>query len=262
MSNKFKQYLTTLYYLLKRDLQVFRTMFWGKFIDSCIFLFTIVFTFEYFLPQYGLTGAYGSFIVSGVIVGYGFYEIIGKVTGLIWDIEGPQTITYPLMLPVTSGFIFFYTGLSYAVFSSIFGLILFPLGKIALGSEFDLSIINYFQLIPIFILSNIFFGYFALWIGSVAKKSTSGDLFARVVNPLYSLGGYFYAWKSMYNISPIAGYINLLNPLIYVMEGMRAAMLGPEGFLPFWFSFMMLLLFTTFFAWDAIRRLKKRLDCV
>lgn len=262
MKNKYKQYFTTLYYLLQRDLKVFKTMFWGKVIDSCIFLFTIVITFEYFLPQYGLTDGYGSFIVSGVIVGYGFYEIIGRVTGLIWDIEGAQTITYPLMLPVTSEIIFFYLGLSYAIFSSIFGLILFPLGKIALGNGFNLRIINYYQLIPIFLLSNLFFGFFALWIGSLAKKSTSGDLFARVVNPLYSLGGYFYAWESVYNISPIAGYINLINPLIYVMEGMRAAMLGQKGFLPYWFSFTMLFLFTSFFAWDAIRRLKRRLDCV
>ena len=65
-----------------------------------------------------------------------------------------------------------------------------------------------------------------------------------------------------YLLLSFSGYLHLVNPLLYVMEGMRAATLGQEGYLPFWFSLAGLTIFTVGFAWDAIRRLQKRLDCV
>lgn len=57
------------------------------------------------------------------------------------------------------------------------------------------------------------------------------------------------------------GYITLLNPLTYIMEGNRSAALGPSEYIPFWISFA-LWLFILLCAGDGIRRLKKRLDCV
>ena len=79
---------------------------------------------------------------------------------------------------------------------------------------------------------------------------------------MYMFGGYLYSWHAVYALSAIGGYLSLVNPLIYTMEGMRAAILGQEGYLPFWFSFVALMLFTIAFAWNAISRLKKRLDCI
>jgi len=75
-------------------------------------------------------------------------------------------------------------------------------------------------------------------------------------------GGYMYSWYAVYHVSPLIGYAHLINPVLYVMEGMRAAVLGQEGYLPFWFSFTALFAFTVVIAWDALRRLRKRLDCV
>jgi ABC-type polysaccharide/polyol phosphate export permease len=92
--------------------------------------------------------------------------------------------------------------------------------------------------------------------------SSVGHLFVRVVNPMFSFGGWVYTWKTAHQMSPAMGYLHLLNPLIYAMEGMRSAALGQEGFLPFWFSFGAISAITLVLGFDAIRRLKKRLDCV
>ncbi len=258
-----KNYLTTVYYLIRRDLRIFKEEFWGKLIDTSLLLFTTVVIFGYFLPAYGLKTDYGPFLLIGVIAGFGFFEVIGKVGLMIADLEGDRTILYTLTLPIPSWLVFVYIAVSWAILSSIMSILMFPLGKLLLFSKFDLAKINLFKLPLIFIISNLFFGFFALWLVAILKKmSNLSHLFVRIINPMYSFGGWWYSWAAIYAISPILGYLHLVNPLLYVMEGMRAATLGQEGYLPFWYSLAGLTLFTIGFAWDAIRRLQKRLDCV
>jgi ABC-2 type transport system permease protein len=256
-------YLETIYYLIRRDLRVFREDFWGKLIDTGLLLFTTIIIFGYFLPSYGLASDYGSFLLVGVIAGFGFFEVIGKVSMMIADMEGDRTILYTLTLPIPSRLVFVYLAISWATLSSIMSLLLFPLGKLLLFSQFDLSKIHLLKFPLIFIAANLFFGFFALWLSAVLKNmSNLSHLFMRVINPMYSFGGWWYSWKTIYKISPAIGYLHFINPLLYVMEGMRAAVLGQEGYLPFWFCLTALTAFTWLIGWDAIRRLQKRLDCV
>lgn len=256
-------YLTTVCYLIRRDLRVFREEFWGKLIDTSLLLFTTIVIFGYFLPAYGLKADYGPFLLVGVIAGFGFFDVIGKVGLMIADMEGDRTILYTLTLPIPSTLVFVYIAISWGLISFIMSLLMFPLGKALLYTQFDLSKIHLGKLALIFILSNIFFGFFALWLSAVLKKmSNLSHLFVRVINPMYSFGGWWYSWYAIYDLSHGIGYAHFINPLLYVMEGMRAATLGQQGYLPFWFSFFALFVFTAALGWDAIRRLKKKLDCV
>lgn len=256
-------YLAVMFHLMRRDFQVFRSEFWGKFIDTSLLLFTTITVFGYFLPSYGLESNYGSFLLVGVIAGFGFFEVMGKVSTMIADLEGDKTILYTLSLPLPSWLVFSYFAASWAMLSSIMSLLMFPIGKLLLWNQFTFAHINPIQLVSIFVVSNLFFGFFALWLVAMLKKmSNLAHLFIRIINPMYSFGGWWYSWVAVFGISPALGYLHLVNPLLYVMEGMRAAVLGQEGYLPFWGSFSALSGFTLLFAWDAIRRLKKRLDCV
>ncbi len=263
ISRPLSGYLSIFYHLLRRDLHVFRKEFMGKLFDTGSILLTTLILFGYFLPTYGLSSNFGAFILVGVIGGFGFFEIIGKVSQMIADLEGDRTILHLLSLPIPSWMVFVYYAISWATLSFIIGLLMIPIGKLVLFSQFDMGKVDFFKLFLIFVLGNLFFGFFALWLSSIFKKLSSvGHLFVRIVNPMYSFGGWMYAWHTAYQMSPILGYAHFINPLIYVMEGMRSAALGPEGFLPFWFSFFALLAFTAAFGFDAVRRLKKRLDCV
>lgn len=256
-------YTATVAQLVRRDLTVFRKEFWGKLINTALLMFTTITIFGYFLPSYGLNSDYGPFLLVGVIAGFGFFEVMGKVSVMIADMEGDRTILYTLTLPIPSWMVFAYLALSWAILSSILSLLMFPMGKLLLFREFTFSSTNLLQLPLIFILSNLFFGFFALWLSAILKGMSSlTHLFVRVINPMYSFGGWWYSFYTISKLSPELGYLHLINPLLFVMEGMRAATLGQEGYLPFWTSFLCLSAFTLFFAWDAIRRLQRRLDCV
>lgn len=253
----------TVYHLICRDLRVFKGEFWGKMINTSLLMFTTIVIFGYFLPSYGLESDYGSFLLIGVIAGFGFFEVMGKVSVMMADLEGDKSILYLLSLPIPSWMVFSYFAISWAILSSLLSLLMFPLGKILLFNEFSFSKFNLIELPLIFIMSNLFFGFFALWLSSILKNMSSlTHLFVRVINPMYSFGGWWYSYAAISKLYPSLGYMHLINPLLYVMEGMRAATLGQAGYLPFWTSFGALSAFTAFFAWDGIRRLQRRLDCV
>ncbi|MBM3184388.1 MAG: hypothetical protein FJZ64_03690 [Chlamydiae bacterium] len=83
-----------------------------------------------------------------------------------------------------------------------------------------------------------------------------------MINPIFMFGAYFYTWVSLEKLSPTFAWITLINPIVYVLEGMRSAALGQEGHLPFWVCFFSLWGFIFVFASHAIYKLKRRLDCV
>lgn len=154
-------------------------------------------------------------------------------------------------------------GMSWAITSMLMSILLFPLGKLLVFTEWSLLGISWWRLFLMFVTTNLFFGYFALWLTGILKNMTDlNQLWLRYIAPMWMFGGYVYSWQSAYNLNAVVGYLSLINPMIYVMEGMRAACLRQEGYLPFWMSMLMLWGFIILCAWHGSRRLRKKLDCI
>src|SRR6185295_9916165 len=126
--------------------------------------------FGYFMPQYGARADFGTFILVGAIAGYGFFEVIGKVGVLLSDLETDRTILHTLSLPLPAAWVFSSIAISWAIRSLINSVLLFPVGKLLLWTQFDLGKIAYFDLLLMLLISNLFFGFFALWLTSMFKK--------------------------------------------------------------------------------------------
>ena len=71
-----------------------------------------------------------------------------------------------------------------------------------------------------------------------------------------------FSWQSLYMTSPVFAYIDLLNPVVYISEAYRSALIGPAGYLNFWFCVVMISLFGIVVGCVGIRRLKKRCDFI
>jgi ABC-type polysaccharide/polyol phosphate export permease len=84
----------------------------------------------------------------------------------------------------------------------------------------------------------------------------------RFIFPLWYLGGFQFSWKIFYKVSPSFAYLNLANPMTYVMEAMRGAILGQEDYIAFWYCMLALLFFSTICWFFALKKLKNRLDFV
>jgi len=114
-----------------------------------------------------------------------------------------------------------------------------------------------------YISGNLFYGFFSLWLTSMLKNMGGlGYLWVRIINPILMFGAFFYSWKAVYDVAPAFAYVDLINPMVYIMEGMRSAALGAEGYLPVWLCVPVVWVFTFLFGWHATHRLQQRLDCV
>jgi len=251
------------YQLLRRDFIAFRRGFGTKFFDTLCLFATSVVAFGYFMQLEGAHSGYAAFFVVGAIASMGFVEIVGKVSVLLADLQGDKTISHTMVMPIRTEWVFCYIGISWAMTSALLSILLFPAGKILVYYGLDLANISYWRVIIMFITCNLFFGFFALWLtGTLKNIDNLNSLWLRYIAPMWLFGGYTYSWEAAYQMNHALGVVSLLNPMIYVMEGMRAAMLGQAGYLPFWGCFFALWGFIAICTWDAIRPLKRRLDCV
>ena len=249
--------------LLKKDLISFRRTIPPKLFDTlCLFLTNII-VFGYFMRFVGAGKHYAAFFVVGAIASFGLIEIVAKVGVFIADIQGSRTIYYLLGLPIQAKWLFCYTAISWAMTSAIISAIMLPVGKLLVFKGLDLSAVSYLRLIPMFITIQLFFGFFALWLASILKNlSGLNSLWLRYIAPMWMFGGYTFSWTAAYQASPLLGYFLLINPMLYAMEGMRAAIFGQEGYLPYWICLIALWAVILGCASQAIYRLKRRLDCV
>ena len=247
--------------LLRKDLIVFRKGFVREFIDTIILFFTNVVSFGYLMP----TGEkdYTPFFVVGAIASFGFYGIVGKIGKLLADIDGERKIFHTLAMPMTTATAFCYIAISWATTSLIVSALLFPIGKAFAYSRWDLSSFSLWRVVLMLATSNLFFGFFALWLSSVIDgMSNLNSLWRRYIAPIWLFGGYVYSWHTAYAMSPGFAWVSLVNPMLYVMEGMRSAALGPEGYLPFWVCFFVLWVSIIGCGAVAIKKMKAKLDCI
>ncbi len=248
--------------LIRKELYLFKQAFLSNFIDVCVMATTNTVVYGYFMSKMGLNSTYGFFILIGAVSTFALFMTIGKASGMAQDIEDKK-IANLLILPIKSQAVFASQAIAWAIGGSILSLCLIPLGKLILWNSFDLSQLSLYKFGLIFLTGNLFYGFFALWIASwITDLRYISWLWCRVINPLFMFCGYFYTWKAVCEVSPVLGALHLLNPLLYVLEGTKAAVLGQTGFLPFWVCFFALWGFMGLFGAHAIYRLKKRLDCV
>lgn len=249
--------------LVHRDMTVFWPSLLNRFINGAIWVVLTITVFQYILPHMGLASDYAVFMACGNAMSWGFFEVMGNVATLVGDLTGQRAIEYDLTLPLPQWLVFTRIAVSNALQAMAIAFFILPLSKLVLWSNFDLSHICFIKYFLIFIVGNLFYGFFSLWLSSMTKNLDHlNDVWMRVVFPLWWVGGYQFNWYTTYKISPLFAYCNLLNPLVYEFEGIRAAILGQEGYINFWHSFFALLFFSVVVGYIGTKKFMKRLDCL
>ncbi len=249
--------------LLRTDLYILKGTVLDHMLNLLIWMSSMTLVNSYLMPSFGLSTTYSSFLLAGLCASAGLFGIFPSVAAMVSDFEGDQIIAYYLTLPIPSWMIFLRLILYYALNFSLLGILVLPVGQILIWNHFTIANIAVGKFAIIFALTHLFYGAFTLWIASRVRDMTKiGNVWMRFVYPLWFLGCFQFSWAVLAKIAPNAAWINFLNPITYIMEGMRAAVLGQEGYLNFWFCAGMLSIFVLLCGWRAIALLKKRLDFV
>lgn len=258
---EYKNFFWIFFALIRREFILIQRGFKGALINMSVLLFTNLVVYTYLVPQLAQDENFGLFILAGSIATFGFFGVVEKAIRLMEDLEGDQRITYVLTMPIPTWLAIGHLGFTWAIESALYSLAFFPVGRLILWNHGDFSHFSIFKTLFIYLLINLFYGFFGLWLASKIKHMGEvAHIWLRVVNPLFMFGCYYYTWSSLPGIFIKA--VSLFNPLVYANEGMRAAMMEKQDLLSFWISAAALTGFILFCAIDGIRTMKKRIDCV
>lgn len=259
-----KETFITFCALLRKDIEIYNRRWIYRAIDALVWVSCVLLVAYHIMPLFGIENRqYGTFTLLGHLAVWGLLEMLTSIAMFLADLQGDHTISYYLSLPIPSTMLFIEQAYASAYKSMASSILIVPIGKIILGNDLDLSIINWPHFILAFFMLNMFYGFFTLFVTSyVPDLPTLTMVRSRIMFPLWFLGGCQFSWKMLHQVSPTAAYINLCNPIVYIMDGIRSTALPTNEYLPFWLCMGMLVFFSTLFGFLGIRKLKRRLDCI
>lgn len=256
-------YITVCKELVRADLLIFKQTFWDKFIDVTIWITLSLVVTGYILPYFGLAADFGVFQLGGMIAAAGLFELYGNVVDLVSDFQGDRIINYGLTLPIPSWMAIVSKAFYYFIVYVIISTLMVPIGKLCLWHQFDLTQVSYFKLALAIIFQSMFYACFVLFPSSIVKNMTQiGIVWARFIFPMWFMGGFQFSWVALHKMLPSVAYVILFNPMMYITEAVRIALLGQEGYINFWLCLLAITCFSALFLFLSLQDLKKKLDYV
>jgi ABC-2 type transport system permease protein len=228
-----------LWALLLRDLTVLRKNL-GEFVARTVIQpFLLVFVFLYVFPRIGqgigggggttAEEGFATVLVAGVVAISIMFQGIQAVAiqlsqefGFTREIEDRVQAPCPIWLVAVTKV------LSGAVQGILAAAIVLPIAAVvhAPGVHADLTI-HWLLVVTLVPLSCVAMASLGLLLGTSFEPRNIGLMFGFIVLPLTFLGGTYYQWTRLAPVTvdgfPWLQTLVLVNPLIYVAEGMRAA---------------------------------------
>ena len=256
-----KQYAHVFWSMLRADWIGYKKMIIGACIDSAIVNALFIFSAGYIFPSMGMQSSYGLFTAVTLIVGVALFDVWPFVAEFVADITGSKTILNLCTLPIPTWLVFTERACSFATKASCLSITSIFVSKLVLWNTFSLMTLVSLRFVIFFICMQLFIGFFSLIMAALVKDmSRIGMVWVRIVFPLYILGASQFPWLALKSFSPYVAYAMLLNPFVYLMEGMHSIVLGTDTSLPFSLCLGMTILNTIVCAYVGITMLKKRLD--
>jgi len=257
-----RSYIRTCKQLVYTDLMLYKQTFFDKAINIGIWVSLNIIITNYVMPFFGLAN-FGPVQFGGTIVAVGLFELHSNVIDLVADIEGDRIINYYLTLPIPSALVFACKSIYYFIIYATLTCAMLPVGYICLWGALDLAQVSFYKLILAILFQSAFYACFVLWVSSVTPNvALLGNVWRRFISPMWLIGGFQFSWLSLHAALPWLAYCNALNPMIYITESTRVALLGQTGYANFWLCLAVIACFSTLCFIIALRNLKKRLDFV
>ena len=264
---------TALAGLVRRDLAVLRKNLFEFVARTLVQPFLLVFVFLYVFPTIGQgvggsgdaagQSAFATVLVPGVVgISIMFQGIQAVAMVMAQEFGFTREIEDRVQAPCPVWLVAVAKVLSGAAQGLIAALIVFPMAALihAEGVEVDLTVhwAIAVTLVPLFCIAMSALG---LVLGTKFEARNIGLMFGFVVLPVTFLGGTYYAWTSLAPVTigsfPWLQTLVLINPLIYVNEGMRAAFTeAPHMHL--YVIYPVALAFCAAFLFEGIRGFRKR----
>jgi len=201
----------------------------------------------------------GTLLFSGNII-FPMMIITYKITfDLLFDLEQNRFTDYQIILLPPRLLL-----LERIVFATLYSFVLtlpfFPISKLLLGSHLDLSNISWLALASILLIGSFCFASYQLLAACILKSNQIRTFWARINGLFITFGGFWIPLKTMTQYSLLLGICAQFNPVLYVTEGVRQAILRSSLFFSISYCITILLALSTLFTILVWYFFKKRVD--
>ena len=253
--------------LMLRDLRVLRREL-GAFVVRIIMqplLFLFVFTYVYPRigqsfggPSSGGGGGFATILLPGLMaMAIMFSGIAAVALPLTTEFGITREIDDRVLCPLPVAAVAMEKMLFSALQSILSALLIFPLAYYIPATPVHVAIASGTLLVLVLILSGLLSGALGLTIGTSVQPHQIGLIFSIVVIPITFLGCVYYPWALLYHVRWLQ-YLVLLNPIVYMSEGLRAALTPSLPHMPVWLILGALIFWLGLLGWVGTRGFLRR----
>jgi ABC-2 type transport system permease protein len=258
--------------MMAREFRVLGRNAPSTFIRAVMQPLLFAFVFAYVLPKigsgFGSAGAgagasgvtFSTILVPGLMGSMFLMQgMFGTTMPLVMEFSWQRTIEDRALAPVPIRVLAIQKMTAGAIQAVIGAAIVFPVvyWVHAPGQGPHVDVTNWFLLIVVMVFSATLTAAMGLWLGTVVDPRKMQMVFAVVLLPLTMLGCVYYPWSALHVIQWLQ-IVVLINPMVYMTEGLRAALTPGLGHMPLWAIMVALIGGTVIFGSLAVRTFHNR----
>lgn len=257
--------------LMQRDLRVLTREVFPFLIRVAMNPLLFLFVFTYVMPHMtggsklspvagmaGGGGGFGTVLLPGLMaVAIMFSGIAAVALPLAQEFGITREIDDRVMCPLPIGAVAIEKIVFSAIQSIFAAAVVFPMAYYIPSTPVIAHVSSWWFLITVLILASLLAGALGLTIGTFVQPKQIGLIFGVVIVPITFLGCVYYPWAALKSIQWLQIGV-LLNPIVYMSEGLRAALTPTTGHMPEAMILAMLLFFLVLLTWMGLRGFANR----
>jgi ABC-2 type transport system permease protein len=219
----------------------------------------LLIVFGYLLPKMSFMNAsYKTALLPGILaVSLTISAIQSVALPMVQEFGWTREIDDRLLAPVSTQVIVTEKIVAGVLQGVIAALVVLPLARLILGAMPELSFANIGLVLLVTVLGATAFSALGMFLGTAISPQQIGLMFSVIIAPMLFFGCAYYPWRGL-DVVPILKYAVLINPMVYVAEGLRGALTPHVSHMPMGVVLAALVLISALFWTLGTRSFRRR----
>ncbi len=211
--------------MLRRDMRVARRELPFFLLRTAMQPLLLMVVFGFLLPKMGmLQSGYTSTLLPGVIaLSLALSAVQSVALPMVAQFGFSKEIEDRLLAPMPSRLVAMELVVAGTLQGILAALFVLPCGLLIMGNIPGLAFENAPQILAVMVLGAAAFSALGLFLGCAIRPEQIGLLFSSIIGPMIFFGCTYYPWVALDKV-PLLKWLVLVNPLVYVAEGMRGVL--------------------------------------
>jgi ABC-2 type transport system permease protein len=211
--------------LLRRDMRVARRELPYFLIRTALQPILMVTVFGFLLPKMGVVSrGYTASLLPGILaISLALAALQSVALPMVTDFGWTKEIEDRLLAPGPTALVAVEKVTSGIIQGMVAAAVVLPVARLIIGPIDALTWSHLGQVIAVALLGGAAFSSLGLWMGTAIPPQQIGLMFSVILAPMIFFGCAYYPWAGL-RLVPVLKYSVLINPMVYVAEGMRASL--------------------------------------